>query len=554
MKTPFAPSAKRSSLLVALAAVALVGCGGKSQDNGAATAAPTVKTQPKDVTAIVGGSVTFRVEVSGRNLSYQWYRGSAPISGATSATYTINPVSAADFGTYYVRISNDAGEIASGFATLKVPSNGAPTITDQPVSATAISGGSATFRVQASGDGTLTYQWFRNSAEISGATSSTLTVNPVNSSNVGTYFVRITNDKGTVDSNSVSLTIAAPAAPTITTQPSSKTVTSGSTTTFTVVARGTPAPTYQWLKDGVEIPGETSSVLRVTSVSASDVGSYTVRVSNSQGTVTSQPATLAIATAPQITLQPQSQTVNQGQTVTLSADATGTAPLTYTWYKGSADNTPVATGPTYTFTATANSAGQYHVVVSNTYGSDRSADVTVTVIGPPVISQTPANVTVGVGTAATFTVTATDPAGGTLTYQWYKNGAPISNATGASYTTPVTTLNDNGATYRVRVTSSSGLFTDSANATLTVRAAPVITDQPDSLTVTAGSSVAFNVTATGEALTYKWYKNGVLIPGAESASYTIAAAAESDEARYTVKVTSDGVITTTSNEAILTVN
>lgn len=82
----------------------------------------------------------------------------------------------------------------------------------------------------------------------------------------------------------------------------------------------------------------------------------------------------------------------------------------------------------------------------------------------PVITAQPANQTVPAGQTATFSVVAT---GTSLAYQWRKNGASISGATAASYTTPPTTSADNGAGFSVGVTNASGGVT-SATATLTV--------------------------------------------------------------------------------------
>ena len=87
----------------------------------------------------------------------------------------------------------------------------------------------------------------------------------------------------------------------------------------------------------------------------------------------------------------------------------------------------------------------------------------------PAITGQPANATVAVGTSATFTVTATGTA--PLAYQWRKNGANITGATAASYTTPATTTTDNGATFSVVVSNSVGSAT-SNNATLTVTSTP----------------------------------------------------------------------------------
>ena len=87
----------------------------------------------------------------------------------------------------------------------------------------------------------------------------------------------------------------------------------------------------------------------------------------------------------------------------------------------------------------------------------------------PTITTQPANQTVTAGQTATFTVVAAGTA--PLSYQWRKNGANISGATAASYTTPATATSDSGSSFTVMVSNSAGTVT-SAGATLTVNAAP----------------------------------------------------------------------------------
>jgi sugar lactone lactonase YvrE len=85
--------------------------------------------------------------------------------------------------------------------------------------------------------------------------------------------------------------------PQITTQPQSQTVTAGASVSFTVVATGVPTPTYQWNFNGVAIGGATSSTYSLSSVQAANAGNYTVTVTNSAGSVTSNPATLTVNAA-----------------------------------------------------------------------------------------------------------------------------------------------------------------------------------------------------------------------------------------------------------------
>ena len=105
----------------------------------------------------------------------------------------------------------------------------------------------------------------------------------------------VTNSAGSATSNAAFLTVTTAAtAPTITTQPSSSSVAAGSAASFSVVAGGTAPLSYQWRKDGVAISGATSSTYSISSTATSDAGSYTVVVTNSAGTVTSNAASLTV--------------------------------------------------------------------------------------------------------------------------------------------------------------------------------------------------------------------------------------------------------------------
>ena len=107
---------------LALVLAQLPGCGGSdSSSSSSTTSAPSITTQPASETVAVGSAATFSVTASGSGtLSYQWYMGSAEISGATSSTYTISSVASSDAGSYYVTVSNSAGTTTSSTATLTV--------------------------------------------------------------------------------------------------------------------------------------------------------------------------------------------------------------------------------------------------------------------------------------------------------------------------------------------------------------------------------------------------------------------------------------------------
>ena len=355
----------------------------------------------------------------------------------------------------------------------------------------------------------------------------------------------------------------APVSPAITTQPTNQTVVAGQAATFTVAASGTAPMSYQWQKNGANIAGATSSSYTTPATATADSGStFDAVVSNSAGSVTSSAATLTVnaaAVAPSITAQPSNETVAAGQAATFTVVATGTTPLSYQWQKNGA-NIAGATSSSYTTpaTTTTDSGSTFNVMVSNSAGSATSNTAMLTVSAAafaPTITTHPANQTVTAGQTATFSVVATGTA--PLSYQWQKNGANITGANSASYTTPATASADNGSTFDVVVSNSAGSAT-SNTATLTVNASagvPTITAQPTSQTVTAGQSATFSVLATGTApLNYQWAKNGAVISGATSSSYTTPGTNASDNGSQFAVVVSDSSGSVTSNPAILTVN
>ena len=494
------------------------------------------------------------------------YGSSTPVDSAMVTSHQVVLSGLAPGTVYYYQVrstdskSNNAHSAGHSFKT----SGGGPSITMQPANQTVAAGQTASFSVAATGAAPLNYQWNRNGAGISGATSSSYSTPTTTSSDNGAQFtVVVSNTAGTVTSSAATLSVTAAAVPpSITTQPATQTVTAAQAATFSVVAVGTAPLSYQWRKNGTAITAATSSSYSTPPTTSSDnAAQFTVVVANTAGSVTSSAATLTVnaaPVAPSITTQPVNQTVTAGQTASFSVTVTGTAPLSYQWRKNGAAIAG-ATSPSYGTPATTSSdnGAQFTVVVSNTAGSvtSNAAALTVNAVSvAPSITTQPANQTVTAGQVATFSVTTTGTA--PLSYQWSKNGAVMSGATSSSYSTPATTTSDNGAQFTVVVSNTAGTVT-SAAATLTVNTAPVaptITTQPANQTVTAGQTAAFTIVATGTApLSYQWQKNSVNIAGATAASYTTPATTMSDSGSTFRVVVSNTAGAATSASVTVTV-
>src|SRR5271154_646127 len=460
-------------------------------------------------------------------------------------------------------VSGCAGMVTSSPAGSGPPT--APLITTHPQNPAVVAGATATFAVVATGASPITYQWQQNGAAIPSATSATYTTPPtIMSDNNSTFQVVVANSVGSVTSTAGTLTVTPDAvAPSVTSQPASTTVMVGQAATFSVAASGTQPLSYQWQKNGAAIGGAVSASYTTPATTSADNGStFAAVITNTGGSTSSSPATLTVnpdPVAPSIVTQPSSQSVLAGQTATFSVAASGTQPLTYQWQEnGAAINGAVSANYTTAATTSADNGASFVVVVTNSAGSISSAPATLTVNADPVaptITSQPASRTVTAGQTATFTVVASGTA--PLTYQWQMNGAAISGATGASYTTPATTTANSGSTFLVVVTNSTGSAISSA-ATLTVTAAPVapsITAQPASQTVTAGQTATFTVAASGAApLSYQWQMNGAAISGATAPSYTTPATTTSNSGSAFQVVVSNSAGSMTSNAAILTVN
>jgi len=256
----------------------------------------------------------------------------------------------------------------------------------QPASVTVTAGQPATFSVLASGTAPISYQWRKNTANISGATAASYTTPATTTADSGSKFdVVVMNNSGSITSSQATLTVnAATNAPAITTQPVNQSVTAGQTATFSVVASGTAPLSYQWRKNTANIGGATASSYTTPATTSADNGAkFDVVVSNTAGNITSAQATLTVnaaPVAPTISTQPANQTVNAGQTATFSVVASGTAPLTYQWQKNGVAITG-ATAASYTtpVTTTADSGELFRVVVSNSAGNVTSNSATLTV-------------------------------------------------------------------------------------------------------------------------------------------------------------------------------
>lgn len=253
-------------------------------------------------------------------------------------------------------------------------------------------------------------------------------------------------------------------APIVSGQPQNTSVVVGQTATFGVTNIGIAPFTYQWRLNGVNLTGATSPTLTLNNVQTNQGGAYSVRIDNALGFTFSTNATLTVLVPAFVTADPTNLTVLAGSSATFTVTPGGTPPFSYQWrFNGtnlSGANADTLVVPNAQFV----NAGNYSVLVVNAYGSATSANATLTVNSPPIITTQPAGRVASVAAPVTFTVGI----GGTapFSYQWRFNGSNITGAT-ASTLTLSGVVGAHAGLYSVVVTNAYDLAT-SASAPLTV--------------------------------------------------------------------------------------
>jgi gliding motility-associated-like protein len=552
-------------------------------------AAPAITSQPTDQTVCLGDPASFSITATGTNLTYQWRKGlidvvdGVSVSGATTATLTIDPTVLADAGLNYNVVVSGTCPTGATSNNVALIFNTAPIITSQPTDQTVCLGDPASFSVTATGTN-LTYQWRKGLVDlldggaILGATTATLTIDPTVLADAGLNYNVVVSGTCPTSATSNNAALIFNTAPSITSQPTDQTVCLGDPASFSVTANGTNL-TYQWRKglidvvDGGAILGATTATLTIDPTVLADAGlNYNVVVSGTCPTsTTSNVAALIFNLFPTITSQPTDQTVCLGDPASFSVTANGTN-LTYQWRKGLIDVVDGgailgATTATLTIdpTVLADAGLNYNVVVSGTCPTSTTSNVAALIFNLfPTITSQPTDQTVCLGDPASFSVTAN---GTNLTYQWRKglidvvDGGAILGATTTTLTIDPTVLVDAGLNYNVVVSGTCPTSTTSNDAALIFNLFPTITSQPSNQTVCEGDLASFSVTANGTNLTYQWRKglvdllDGGAILGATTATLTIDPTVLVDAGlNYNVVVSGACPTSTTSNDAALIFN
>jgi hypothetical protein len=477
---------------------------------------------------------------SADSVSYQWYRGSTVISGATSASYL---VSLADLGAtlkVVATVAKGGYTSATGsWTAASAVANGSLTPGTPTISGTAIVGSTLT---AATGTWSPTpssfdYQWFADADAIDGATNSSLILT---SDQAGSQIsVRVTANVSGYDS------LAATSAKT-------STVTAGSLIAGTVTISGaaavgqtltaatgtwTPTPTsftYQWkVLGGAVIAGATEATYVPT---ASDIGkTLTVQVTGHRSGFTDTTVSAVVNGAIVTGTMQAGQAVLSGgpavgQTLTVDPGTWSPTPsFAYQWYCNGTNAISGATGSSWTLTA-AQSGCVISVKVTATLAGYNDKTITVgptgaVQLGTLTSGEVWISGTLATGATLTAQVGTWDPMP-TFTYVWFRGEQEIVGATGQTY---IVQANDVSDHIRVEVTATLSGYETMVVGSTSTESISSIAVTPGTVTMTGspvvGNTLGVNAGTWSPAdtvLTYRWYRDGV--QASTSSTYDLTAA------------------------------
>lgn len=358
-----------------------------------------IVTQPVGGSRRLGESITFSVVVNGGsgNYAYEWRKGGVPIDGANQSSYTISSIVPADAGTYRCQITDidDPSDVLlSNNATLSITYDPL-VITTEPQGATRVVGESHTFTVAAAGgSGEYEYQWRKNGVVIGAPNLPTYTIDNITADDAGIYRCRVydvNQNNVFVASANAELIVELASPINITTQPQGANKYVGESHTMLITASGGSGfYNYSWRRNGSTFCTNCNFAgITLSNLTLADAASYSCVITDAVVpgiTATSNSAFVDVRTRATATVEPAQSILYSGQSLTLTAAATGGyPPYSYTWRRNfmpidGAPNTALFNlGPIQVA-----QAGTYDCLVADQYESNASGGATVEVRTKPL--------------------------------------------------------------------------------------------------------------------------------------------------------------------------
>ncbi len=463
---------------------------------------PAATITPVGSTILCSGGTVGLNANTGAGLTYQWYLGGVPISGATASSW-----SAVSSGNYTVVVTNAAG-CSNTSAVTAVTVGVSPTATITPAGPTTFCSGGSVVLNGTAGSG-LTYQWNVGGTPVSGATNASYTA-----TTAGSITLTVTNLSGCNATSSATVVVVNPSPAAIT---GTLVVCAGATTPlFDATTGGTWSSTNP---AAATISG-TGVVTGVGTGGVSTI-SYTISGCAATAIVTVNSISVAAITG--------SSAVCVGQSITLTDGTPGG-----TW-SSSAPGTATVGAGTGVVNGIAPGSATITYAVSGSCGT-ASVTKVVTVSNPTVVAAITGTTTICSG--VTTTLSDVTPSG-----VWSSTNPAIATISTTGVVTGVAAGTD---TIKYSVTNLAGCVS-TATVNFTVFSSFSATVTPAGpVTICAGTSVALTASS---GTSYQWYRNGTLIVGATSSGYSASTAGN-----YTVRVTATGGCASTSSAVVVSIN
>lgn len=443
--------------------------------------------------------------------TYSWTSSPAGFT-STGANPSASPTATT---TYTVTVTSSSCTVAS---SVVVTVNPRPTVAPTATPSSICNGQSSTIAANGSGGtGTLTYTWSPFGTGASHTQSPSTTTS---------YNVTVSDANSCTASGSVTLNVIG-ISPLSANAGTSRTICSGVSTNLggaPTATGGSGGYTYSWSSSPA---GFTSAAANPTA-SPTATTTYTVTVTSSTCTATN---TVVVTVNPSPSVAPSASltTICNGQSTTISANATGGTPtLTYAWNNGS--------GASHTASPTSNTT--YIVTVTDANSCTATGSVSVTVTGSTPLAADAGSARAicnGASTNLGGSPTGTGGAGG-YTYSWASNPAGFSSTTANPTASPTATT-----TYTVTVTSSG--CTATSSVVVTVNPKPTVSPSASPSALCNGQSTTISANAAGGTgtLTYSWTSGS-------GASFT---ATPSSTTSYSVTVTDANGCTATGSVTVV---
>ncbi|KAK9841716.1 hypothetical protein WJX74_010733 [Apatococcus lobatus] len=557
--------------------------------------AACILVQPQDVMVHEGEEVQLSLEAGGRpSPTLQWFHGSQSLPGQTDAVLDILAAHAPDAGFYSCEVVNDLGSVMSEEALVAVlplqppspdpapeshlvPETHAeppatphpPEILSHPRGLDVTAGDLVELAVEVIGDSPIEYTWTRDREVLTGQSGPVLIILESAPLDSGQYMCQARNAAGHASSLPAFVVVRdAPMPLRIIQQPRDAAVTEGEAFFLWLQVEGEHPLKISWAQDGHRLDGQDNVQLHVRAARLRDAGSYVCTVSNAEGRITSEAASVSVeARLPDLEwiVQPKPQDLEAGADLHLEAVASGHAPLHYQWL---CDGRPLQGWELNDITipaVTPGDQGQYACQVKDGRGQVSTSQLAPVRVSerplPPSIARHPEDATLSEGSQLHLVTSAegSQP----LTFTWFHAGQgldgfstsdliiePVGLHHAGGYSCRVVVLDNEASCMsdrmltipgKAQVSNAAGqAMSDEAWVTVEQMpaAGPVILQRPASMQVAHGQRFMISVVAEGaEPLLYSWTYNGALLDGQTDSELVVPIALKaSHQGLYKAKV------------------